>query len=75
MQLEKYKNDLEKIKINQPNQKLLNEILHTLTIRQDDFKKFLSSDKELKIAQENDFNEIESLQNYERMLNAGNFGN
>lgn len=75
MQFRKYKNALEKVKISEPNQKLLNEISHTLTIRQVDFKNFLSSEQEAKIAQENDFNEIESLQNYERILNARKLGN
>ncbi len=75
MQFEKYKNELENIKIIEPNQKLLNEISHTLTIRQEDFKTFLLSDQETLIARENDFNEIESLKNYERTLNAGKNGN
>lgn len=75
MQFEKYKNELENIKIIEPNQKLLNEISHTLTIRQEDFKTFLLSDQETSIAHENDFNEIESLKNYERTLNAGKNGN
>lgn len=75
MQFEKYKNELENIKIIEPNQKLLNEISHTLTIRQEDFKTFLLSDQETSIARENDFNEIESLKNYERTLNAGKNGN
>ena len=75
MQFEKYKNELENSKIIEPNQKLLNEISHTLTIRQEDFKTFLLSDQETSIARENDFNEIESLKNYERTLNAGKNGN
>lgn len=75
MQFEKYKNELENIKISEPDQKLLNEISHTLTIRQEDFKTFLLSDQETLIARENDFNEIESLKNYERNLNAGKNGN
>lgn len=75
MQFEKYKNELENIKISEPDQKLLNEISHTLTIRQEDFKTFLLSDQETSIAHENDFNEIESLKNYERTLNAGKNGN
>ncbi len=75
MQFEKYKNELENIKISEPDQKLLNEISHTLTIRQEDFKTFLLSDQETLIARENDFNEIESLKNYERTLNAGKNGN
>ncbi len=75
MQFEKYKNELENIKIIEPNQKLLIEISHTLTIRQKDFKTFLLSDQETSIAHENDFNEIESLKNYERTLNAGKNGN
>lgn len=75
MQFEKYKNELENIKISEPDQKLLNEISHTLTIRQKDFKTFLLSDQETSIAHENDFNEIESLKNYERTLNAGKNGN
>ncbi len=75
MQFEKYKNELENIKISEPDQKLLNEISHTLTIRQEDFKTFLLSDQETSIARENDFNEIESLKNYERTLNAGKNGN
>lgn len=75
MQFEKYKNELENIKISVPDQKLLNEISHTLTIRQEDFKTFLLSDQETSIARENDFNEIESLKNYERTLNAGKNGN
>lgn len=75
MQFEKYKNELENIKISVPDQKLLNEISHTLTIRQKDFKTFLLSDQETSIAHENDFNEIESLKNYERTLNAGKNGN
>lgn len=75
MQFEKYKNELENIKISEPDQKLLNEISHTLTIRQEDFKTFLLSDQETSIAHENDFNEIKSLKNYERTLNAGKNGN
>ena len=75
MQFGKYKNELENIKISEPDQKLLNEISHTLTIRQEDFKTFLLSDQETLIARENDFNEIESLKNYERTLNAGKNGN
>lgn len=75
MQFEKYKNKLENIKISEPDEKLLNEISHTLTIRQKDFKTFLLSDQETSIAHENDFNEIESLKNYERTLNAGKNGN
>lgn len=75
MQFKKYKNELENIKISVPDQKLLNEISHTLTIRQEDFKTFLLSDQETSIAHENDFNEIESLKNYERNLNAGKNGN
>lgn len=75
MQFEKYKNELENIKISEPDEKLLNEISHTLTIRQKDFKTFLLSDQETSIARENDFNEIESLKNYERTLNAGKNGN
>ena len=75
MQFEKYKNELENIKISEPDQKLLNEISNTLTIRQEDFKTFLLSDQETSIAHENDFNEIESLKNYERTLNAGKNGN
>ena len=75
MQFEKYKNELENIKISEPDQKLLNEISHTLTIRQEDFKTFLLSDQETSIAHENDFNEIESLKNYERTVNAGKNGN
>ncbi len=75
MQFDKYKNELENIKISEPDQKLLNEISHTLTIRQEDFKTFLLSDQETLIARENDFNEIESLKNYERTLNAGKNGN
>lgn len=75
MQFEKYKNELENSKISEPDEKLLNEISHTLTIRQEDFKTFLLSDQETSIARENDFNEIESLKNYERTLNAGKNGN
>lgn len=75
MPLEKYKNELEKLKITEPNQKLLKEVSHTLTIRQEDFKIFFLSEQEEKIAYENEFNEIESLNNYERILNAGENGN
>lgn len=75
MQFEKYKNELENIKIIEPDEKLLNEISHTLTIRQEDFKTFLLSNQESLIATENEFNEIESLKNYERTLNAGKNGN
>lgn len=75
MQFEKYKNELENSKISEPDEKLLNEISHTLTIRQEDFKTFLLSNQESLIATENEFNEIESLKNYERTLNAGKNGN
>lgn len=75
MPLEKYKNELEKLEITEPNQKLLKEVSHTLTIRQEDFKIFFLSKQEEKIAYENEFNEIESLNNYERILNAGENGN
>lgn len=75
MPLEKYKNELEKLEITEPNQKLLKEVSHTLTIRQEDFKIFFLSEQEGKIAYENEFNEIESLNNYERILNAGENGN
>lgn len=75
MPLEKYKNELEKLEIIEPNQKLLKEVSHTLTIRQEDFKIFFLSEQEEKIAYENEFNEIESLNNYERILNAGENGN
>ncbi len=75
MPLEKYKNELEKLEITEPNQKLLKEVSHTLTIRQEDFKIFFLSEQEEKIAYENEFNEIESLNNYERILNAGENGN
>lgn len=75
MPLEKYKNELEKLEITEPNQKLLKEVSHTLTIRQEDFKIFFLSEQEEKIAIENEFNEIESLNNYERILNAGENGN
>ena len=75
MQFEKYKNELKNSKISEPDEKLLNEISHTLTIRQEDFKTFLLSNQESLIATENEFNEIESLKNYERTLNAGKNGN
>lgn len=75
MQFEKYKNELENSKISEPDEKLLNEISHTLTIRQEDFKTFLLSNQESLITTENEFNEIESLKNYERTLNAGKNGN
>ncbi|MCI5797325.1 MAG: hypothetical protein MR024_01685 [Firmicutes bacterium] len=75
MPLEKYKNELKKLEITEPNQKLLKEVSHTLTIRQEDFKIFFLSEQEEKIAYENEFNEIESLNNYERILNAGENGN
>lgn len=75
MQLEKYKQELENIEINQPNEKLLEEILHTLTMRQLDFKTFFSSDVEESIFIENELNEIESLKNYERTLNFGEHRN
>ena len=75
MPLEKYKNELEKLEITEPNQKLLKVVSHTLTIRQEDFKIFFLSEQEEKIAYENEFNEIESLNNYERILNAGENGN
>ena len=75
MPLEKYKTELAKLEITEPNQKLLKEVSHTLTIRQEDFKIFFLSEQEEKIAYENEFNEIESLNNYERILNAGENGN
>lgn len=75
MQLEKYKEELNNISIKQPNEKLLEEILHTLTMRQLDFKTFFSSDLEKSIFIENEFNEIESLKNYERTLKIGEHRN
>lgn len=75
MQLEKYKEELDTISIKQPNEKLLEEILHTLTMRQLDFKTFFSSDAEQNILIENEFNEIEGLKNYERTLKIGEHRN
>ena len=75
MQLEKYKEELDNISIKQPNEKLLEEILHTLTMRQLDFKTFFLSDLEQNIFTENEFNEIEGLKNYERTLKIGEHRN
>lgn len=66
MQLEKYRNEIEK----NIDEKLIQEELHKLTIREEDFKNFYLSNFS-KIESDNNEIFLDELQNYEKELKFG----
>lgn len=74
METKKYKNELEKFTESLKSEKPIELSPHKLKVRDNDFKIFFESDEEKSILKEWNFECLADLENYEKELKLGEFG-
>ena len=74
METEKYKKELNEISKNLDVEKLISTSLHRLEMREQSYKNFYESKEETAILKEWNFDCSCDLENYEKELKLGKFG-
>ena len=74
MEIKKYKEELETLKESLESEKPILPTLHTLEVREQNFKNFFKSKEETAILKEWNFECFSDLENYEKELKLGKFG-
>ena len=74
METKKYKKELEKFTESLNSEKPIELSPHKLKVRDNDFKIFFESDEEKSILKEWNFECLADLENYEKELKLGEFG-